>query len=228
LQAEQFNRRRNSEVIKGEIMSRLIAKIVLAVGSLSLTAFAAEAAGIGNIPLTGATHFHFVQYYGEVDPRRSCQDAGGRYWQIPQVRVQVSEARPVGPDLFEMMVWWEGRRATCVADSRGQVRSFTDQAGGYGPGPGGPGYGPGPGGPGYGPGPGGPGYGGGPGYEEVDPRRSCQDAAGRYWRVPQTRVSVSGVRRIGSGNLEVTVAIGGRVGICIVDPGGQVLSFNDR
>jgi hypothetical protein len=221
-------------------MSRLTSKIVLAAGSLSLTAFAVEAAGIGNIPLAGAADLYSVQYYGGVDPRRICQDAGGRYWQIPQVRVKVSEARPVGQGLYEMSVWSERGSATCVADAQGQVRSFTDQAGGPGPGgpgygpgpgpgygPGGPGYGPGPG-PGYGPAPGGPGYGGGPGYEEVDPRRSCQDAAGSYWRVPQTHVSVSGVRRIGGGNLEVTVSLGGRVGICIVDPGGQVLSFNDR
>jgi len=41
-------------------------------------------------------------------------------------------------------------------------------------------------------------------------------------------VSVSGVRRIGGGNLEVTVSLGGRVGICITDQDGQVLSFNDR
>src|SRR4029077_19123674 len=107
-----------------------------------------------------------------------------------------------GQGLYEMSVWSERGSATCVADAQGQVRSFTDQAGGPGPGgpgygpgpgpgygPGGPGYGPGPG-PGYGPAPGGPGYGGGPGYEEVDPRRSCQDAAGSYWRVPQTHVSV--------------------------------------
>jgi len=223
-------------------MSRLTSKIVLAASSLSLTAFAAEAAGMGNIPLAGASDLHFVQYYG-IDPRSACQDAGGRYWQIPQLRVKVSEARPVGQGLFEMSVWSERGRATCVADSRGQVRSFTDQAGGYGPGPGGPGYGPGPGGPGYGPGPGGPGYGPGPGgpgygpgpggpgrpgYGEVDPRSSCQDAAGRYWGVPQVRVSVSGVRRIGGGNLEVTVSLGGRVGICITDQDGQVLSFNDR
>jgi hypothetical protein len=214
-------------------MSRLTSKIVLAASSLSLTAFAAEAAGMGNIPLAGASDLHFVQYYG-IDPRSACQDAGGRYWQIPQLRVKVSEARPVGQGLFEMSVWSERGRATCVADSRGQVRSFTDQAGGYGPGPGGPGYGPGPGGPGYGPGPGGPGYGPGPGgpgrpgYGEVDPRSSCQDAAGRYWGVPQVRVSVSGVRRIGGGNLEVTVSLGGRVGICITDQDGQVQSFNDR
>ncbi len=196
-------------------MSRLTSKIVLAASSFSLTAFAAEAAGMGNIPLAGASDFHFVQYYG-IDPRSACQDAGGRYWQIPQLRVKVSEARPVGQGLFEMSVWSERGRATCVADSRGQVRSFTDQAGGYGPGPGDPGYGPGPGGPGR------------PSFGEVDPRSSCQDAAGRYWGVPQVRVSVSGVRRIGGGNLEVNVSLGGRVGICITDQDGQVLSFNDR
>jgi hypothetical protein len=208
---------------RGDYMSRLTSKIVLAASSLSLAAFAAEAAGMENIPLAGASDLHFVQYYG-IDPRSACQDAGGRYWQMPQVRVKVSEARPVGQGLYEMSVWSERGRATCVADSRGQVRSFTDQAGGYGPGPGGPGYGP-------GPGPGGPGYGPGqgrPGYGDVDPRSSCQDAAGRYWGVPQVRVSVSGVRRIGGGNLEVTVSLGGRVGICITDQDGQVLSFNDR
>jgi hypothetical protein len=200
-------------------MSRLVFRIVLAAASLALATFAAHAAGIGNVPLAGAAGLDFIQYYG-VDPRAACQDAGGRYWQMPQVRVQVSEARPVGPGVFEMTVWSERGRATCVADARGQVRSFTDQAGGYGPGPS-----PGPGGPGYGPGPG-PGY--GPGYGAVDPRFACQDAAGRYWGVPQVRVSVSGVRPIGGGNLEVTVSLGGRVGICIADPGGQVLSFNDR
>lgn len=203
-------------------MARLVSRIVLAAGSLMLASFAAHAAGIGNAPLAGAAGFDFVQYYG-VDPRAACQDAGGRAWQMPQGRVQVSEARPVGPGVFEMQVLSDRGRATCVADSRGQVRSFTDQAGGYGPGPAqgpGPGYGPGPG-PGYGPGP-------GPGYGAVDPRFACQDAAGRYWGVPQGRVGVSGVRSIGGGNLEVTVSLGGRVGICITDPGGQVLSFNDR
>ena len=214
-------------------MSRLTSKIMLAASLLSLTAFVAQAAGMGNIPLAGASDLQFVQYYGGVDPRSACQDAGGRYWGIPQVRVKVSEARPVGRGLYEMSVWSERGRATCVADTRGQVRSFTDQAGGpgYGPGPGGPGYGPSPGGPGYGPGPGGSGYGpgpGGPGNEEVDPRLACQGAAGHYWRVPQKRVSVSNVRRIGGGNLEVTVSLGGRVGICITDQDGQVLSFNDR
>lgn len=203
-------------------MNRLLSKVVLA-GALVAIAFAAHAAGIGNVPLAGAAGLDFVQYYG-VDPRSACQDAGGRYWQIPQLRVKVSEARPVDRGLYEMSVWSERGRATCVADSRGQVRSFTDQAGGYGPGPGGPGYGPGPGGPGYGPG---PGYGGGQGYA-MDPRVACQDAAGRYWGVPQGRVGVSGVRQIGGGNLEVTVSLGGRAGICITDSGGQVLSFNDR
>jgi hypothetical protein len=197
-------------------MNRLLSKVVLASALLPI-AFAAHGAGIGNVPLAGAAGLDFVQYYG-VDPRSACQDAGGRYWQIPQVRVRVSEARPVGQGLFEMSVSSERGRAVCVADARGQVRSFTDQAGGYGPGPG-PGYGPGPG-QGYG-GPGGPGY-------ATDPRASCQDAAGRYWGVPQTRVGVSGVRQIGSGNLEVTVSLGGRIGICITDQGGQVLSFNDR
>jgi hypothetical protein len=205
-------------------MARLVSRIILAAGSLMLASFAAHAAGIGNAPLTGAAGFDFVQYYG-VDPRAACQDAGGRAWQMPQVRVQVSEARPVGPGVFEMQVFSDRGRATCVADSRGQVRSFTDQAEGYGPGPSqvpGPGLGYRPGiVPGYGPGP-------GPGYGAVDPRFACQDAAGRYWRVPQGRVSVSGVRQIGGGNLEVTVSLGGRVGICITDPGGQVLSFNDR
>ena len=203
-------------------MSRLISRIVHAASSLLLTPLAVHAAEFGNVPLASAADLHLVQYYG-VDPRSACQDAGGRAWQMPQVRVQVSEARPVGPGLFEMSVWSDRGRATCVADSRGQVRSFSDQAGGYGPGPGsGPGYGPPPGpGPGYGPGPGGPGYG-------ADPRAVCQDAAGRYWGVPQVRVGVSGVRPIGGGNLEVTVSLGGRVGICITDPSGQVQSFNDR
>jgi hypothetical protein len=75
-----------------------------------------------------------------------------------------------------------------------------------------------------------PGYGPGPssGYDRVDPRFSCQDAGGRYWRVPQGRISVGAVRSIGGGNLEVTVSLGGRIGICITDPSGQVLSFNDR
>jgi hypothetical protein len=41
-------------------------------------------------------------------------------------------------------------------------------------------------------------------------------------------VGVSGVRPVGGGNLEVTVSLGGRIGICIVDRGGQVLGFNDR
>jgi hypothetical protein len=62
----------------------------------------------------------------------------------------------------------------------------------------------------------------------VDPRFACQDAAGRYWGIPQNRVSVSDVRPVGSGNLEVTLSLGARVGICISDPSGQVLSFNDR
>jgi hypothetical protein len=207
-------------------MSRLISRIVLAAGSLLLTPFAVHAAEFGNVPLAGVTGLDFVQYYG-VDPRAACQDAGGRAWQMPQVRVHVSEARPVGPGVFEVQVSSDRGRATCIVDSRGQIRSF-NEAGGYGPGPGpGPGYGPPPGqGPGYGPPPG-PGYGSGPGYG-ADPRFACQDAAGRYWSVPQNRVSVSGVRRIGGGNVEVTVSLGGRVGICIADPGGQVLSFNDR
>jgi hypothetical protein len=209
-------------------MNRLLSKLVLA-GAFVPIAFAVHAAGIGNVPLVGAAGLDFVQYYG-VDPRLACQDAGGKYWRIPQVRVRVSEARPVGQGLLEMSVWSERGRAVCVADTRGQVRSFTDQAGGYGPGPGGPGYSPGSGygagagagpGPGYGPGPGGPGY-------AVDPRTACQDAAGRYWRVPQVRVGVAGIRQIGGGNLEVTVSFGGRIGICIADQGGEVLSFNDR
>jgi chemotaxis receptor (MCP) glutamine deamidase CheD len=33
---------------------------------------------------------------------------------------------------------------------------------------------------------------------------------------------------MGDGNLEVTVSLGSRVGICITDPGGQVQSFNER
>jgi hypothetical protein len=210
-------------------MSRLISRIVLAAGSLFLTPFTVHAAEFGNVPLAGVTGLDFVQYYG-VDPRAACQDAGGRAWQMPQVRVQVSEARPVGPGVFEVQVSSERGRATCIVDSRGQVRSFTNQASGYGPGPGpGPGYAPPPGpGPGYGPPPGpgyGPGYGPPPG---VDPRFACQDAAGSYWRVPQVRVGVSGVRPISGGNLEVTVSLGGRVGICITDSSGQVLSFNDR
>jgi hypothetical protein len=201
-------------------MHRLLPKVVLA-GAFLPIAFAVHAAGIGNVPLAGASGLDFVQY--GADPRLACQDAGGRYWHMPQVRVQVSQARPVGQGLYEMSVSSERGRAVCVADSRGQVRSFTDQAGGYGPGPG-PGYGQGPGyGPGYGPGPG-P---GGPGYA-ADPRAACQDAAGRYWGVPQVRVGVGGIRQIGGGNLEVTVSLGGRMGICITDQGGQVLSFNDR
>jgi hypothetical protein len=195
-------------------MNHLLSKLMLA-GAFLPIAFTVHAAGIGNVPPAGAGGLDLVQYYA-ADPRVACQDAGGRFWHIPQGRVEVSQARPVGQGLYEMSVSSERGRAVCVADSRGQVRSF-NEAGGYDrPGPG-PGYGrP------------GPGYGqGGSGYA-MDPRSSCQDAAGRYWGVPQGRVGVGGIRQIGGGNLEVTVSLGGRMGICITDQGGQVLSFNDR
>jgi len=186
-------------------MVRLQFKIMLAAAFL-LAAVAAEAAvvkGIGTLS-GGAGNFHFVQYYG-VDPRRICQDAGGRYWRIPQTSVRVSEARPVGPGTLEMTVWGAGRQAVCVADTSGQVRRFSEVPGNYGPG-----------------------YGPAYGYGGADPARICQDAAGRFWQVPQARIGVSDVRPAGGGTTQVTVAYGGRVGICVADPNGQVLSFNDR
>ena len=191
-------------------MSRLQFKAIFASAFL-LAPFAANAAVVGGIsaPSSGARDSHLVQYYG-ADPRRTCQDAGGRYWRIPQTRVQVSEARPVGPGTFEMTIWGDGRQAVCVADTNGQVRRFSEMSGSYGPG--------------YGPNSG-PGY----GYGSANPATTCQDAAGRYWRVPQVRVGVSDVRPAGGGTTQVTVSYGGRVAICVTDPsGGQVLSFNDR
>ncbi|HLL28893.1 MAG TPA: hypothetical protein VKT73_14745 [Xanthobacteraceae bacterium] len=200
-------------------MSRLIAKIASA-SALLLTAFAAEAAMIGgpfeNVVSPRAADLRLVQYYGGIDPRSACQDAGGRYWGIPQLRVKVSEARPAGPGLFEMTVWAEGRQAICVADTQGRIRNFSEAGGGPGPGP----Y------PGPGPGPY-PGPGPGPGYGR-DPGSACQDAGGRYWGVPQARIGVSQVRPMGGGNFQVTIFFGSRGGICIVDAYGQVQSFNER
>ena len=198
---------------------------IVVTGSLLLSSFAAHATVNGGaefMPAANAPDFQPVQFGGGFDPRAVCQDAAGRYWQMPQDRIGVSEPSPTGPGLFQMNVWApDGRQAICVADITGRVRSFNETGGGYGPGPG-PGYPPPPGGPGYGPGPG-PGYGGG-----ADPSFACQQAGARYWRTSPNYVTVSNVRPNGDGTFRVRLHYADRRASCTVDQGGRVLNFEER